>query len=77
MNRKSVKLVSSVLLLPLLLSLTACATTSPVCVTNSVSYPEMPLLSEPIPSVSYSLNAQTNTRAWRQKLTATPLTSAP
>ncbi len=77
MMPKFVKPICVTLLLPLLLSLTACATTSPVCVTSTLSYPEMPSLSETLPQQPYSLTAQQNIKGWRQKLNAMPATSAP
>lgn len=37
----------------------------------------MPALSEPLPSVNYSLQAQENIEAWQKKLDATSPTSKP
>lgn len=36
-----------------------------------------PVLTEPVPSVSYSISAQRSIEAWRKKLTGIPPTSKP
>ena len=39
--------------------------------------PMKPALSEPLPSESYSMQAQKNIQTWQKKLDATPTTSRP
>ena len=63
----------AVILIALFLSLSGCASRSPVVCPEPVM-PAMPALSEPIPPVSYSLNVQRSLQTWREKLTATPVT---
>ena len=64
-----------VMLSALVLLLTACGTTSPVCPTESQPLPAMPSISTPLPSVSYSISAQQDIQAWQAKLRATRLMS--
>ena len=66
----------AVMLMPLVLSLIGCATTSQPPVAVCPANPPPPALSEPMPAVSYSLSAQQRIQTWRQSLTATPTTPA-
>ena len=56
------------LTLPALL-LAACATPSTPPATVCPANPPAPAMSEPMPSVSYSLSAQKLIKGWRQSLT--------
>lgn len=60
------------LLLVLGLSATGCATTSQTPSVICPVLPPAPALSEPIPSVDYSISAQQRIKSWRDKLTVTP-----
>ena len=77
MNQRNAKPICALLLLPLLLSLTACGTISTPPVRSLVSYPEMPPLSEPLPLVPYSLSAQRDIKTWRNAVTGTQTISGP
>ncbi len=56
------------------LALLGCATPSAPAPCVCPAIPPAPALSEPIPSVSYSLNAAGLIKTWREKLTGTPAT---
>ena len=66
----------AVILIALVLSLSGCATRSPVLCPEPV-LPPMPALSEPIPPVSYSLRAQQSFKQWQELLIGTPQTPKP
>lgn len=69
-------LLGSLALLSLLAaSLGGCATTCPP--PPEPVFPPKPALVEPLPLVTYSLSAQTDTEQWRRKLTVTPATPKP
>lgn len=53
----------------LVLSLTACATSSPPPVAVCPANPQPPALSEPMPAQTYSLSAQQLIKGWRKLLT--------
>lgn len=64
-------------LMLLVLSLSACGTICPAPEPTLPKLPEIPLIATPQPSVSYSINAQTRIKSWRDQLTATPLIPSP
>lgn len=64
------------MLLAAVLLLTGCGhLPTPPCEPQPL--PKMPALSEPLPSVSYSKQVQTNIESWEKRLIATPMTSRP
>jgi hypothetical protein len=65
----------AVILIILALSLTGCAHNSPAC--PEVVGPRAPALTEPMPSVSYSLRVQQTFKSWQEKLIAMPTTPKP
>lgn len=69
-----VTLVFGLMLLMLVLVLTACGTPLPPSSQKPVPA-TMPVLSEPLPLVPYSLSAASATKNWRNELTATSPTS--
>lgn len=71
-----VALTYAVLLTAVVLLLSAC-TTQPQQPCERLMPITLPALSEPLPSVNYSLQAQTNIETWQKKLGATSLTSKP
>lgn len=74
MNRENVKRWPVLLLMTLALSVTGCATISRPSEQGCPALPPMPAASEPQPSQSYSISAQELIKAWRARLTATPVT---
>ena len=66
----------AVMLMPLVLSLIGCATTSQPPLAVCPANPPPPALSEPMPQETYSASAQRLISTWRQSLTATPATPA-
>ena len=66
----------AVMLMPLVLSLIGCATTSQPPVAVCPANPPPPALSEPMPQETYSASAQRLISIWRQSLTGTPQTPA-
>lgn len=69
-------LLSGAILILLVLLLTGCATKSQApC--EMPPPPLMPVLSEPLPSESYSVQLQRAIESWRKRLTAMPATSTP
>lgn len=71
------KLLCSVILPALALSLTACASRTPTPPAASPELPPPPSVSTPLPSASYSLSAAEAIKNWRQKQMATRLMSEP
>jgi hypothetical protein len=69
------KLKQSVLIWLGLLS--GCATTPPPCAPVSMTLPEPPALTQPLPSTGYLEPALRNIEAWRSRLNAMPTTSEP
>lgn len=67
MTHDSVKASYGLMLLPLSLLLTSCATPSPIVCKQPEAIP-MPTLSEPMPLVSYSLSALKSIQKWRASL---------
>lgn len=61
----------------LALSLTGCATNCPTLPAVSLTLPQPPSLSTPLPSVSYSQSAAESERHSRQRLMGTRLMSEP
>ncbi len=61
----------SVLLMLLVASLAACATTS-TPLAKPPANPLPPATSTALPSVDYSISAQENIKAWRKQLKVTP-----
>lgn len=69
-------LVCAVMLMALVLLLSACQTLPPKpC--EKPAPATMPALSEPMPSVTYSLSAASDTRRWLKRVTDTSATSKP
>ena len=64
------------MLMPLVLSLTGCATPPAPPVAVCPANPPPPALSEPMPRETYSASAQQRIQTWRQSLTGTPATPA-
>lgn len=77
MHPRNVKRPSALMLMLLAASLTGCGTTSPVYVTSSPQLPEMPQLSEPLPSELYSSSARRDIKCWRDVATGTSPTCGP
>ena len=75
MPQLDVKLICAAALIVLVGLLTGCATNSQPSAVNCPTLPQMPLVSEPIPSQSYSETALQNIEAWRNRLIGTPRTS--
>lgn len=75
-SEKPMPVRSSVVLIPLLLSLSlmGCATTSLQPEQHCPRFPIKPALSEPTPSQSYLLSVEQDLKRWRDMLRATPLT---
>ena len=65
------------MLTALALSLTACASNPPMPPVESPRLPPPPSLSTPLPSVSYSLTAAGDIKAWRLQLMGTRVMSGP
>ena len=69
------KLLYAPLLMALAASLTACASKSTPPAISSPRLPEMPQLSEPLPSEPYSKTVADDIQGWRKRLTGTSTTS--
>lgn len=79
MNHVSVKPLLAVLLLPLALSLTACAhkPCPPPAALPTLQLPTPPSVSTPLSPTDYSISASETIKTWREKLKATQMMSAP
>ncbi|THJ36152.1 hypothetical protein E8K88_02490 [Lampropedia aestuarii] len=64
-------------LLALAVSLTACASNSPMPSSDLPTLPPPPSLSTPAPQTSYSESAAANTQRWQKKLMDTQLMQQP
>ncbi len=74
--RARVRLFCVLTLLPLALSLHGCAQlpVQPPALPEAIP---KPALTQPLPSVSYSISVQQSLQSWEQRLTGTSRTSAP
>jgi len=75
-QRDCVNASCKLMLLPLSLLLTACATPSPVVRRQPEMIP-VPVLTEPLPPVSYSLSALRNIQRWQAAVLDMSATSKP
>lgn len=68
MPHANAKQLSRLLLAALALSLTACATKTPVSEAACPALPPLPSVATPMPQQTYSISAAEAIKAWRKKL---------
>ena len=75
-QRLAVRLIFGAMLMAAVLHLSACHSL-PTQPCEPPVLPTMPALTEPLPSVSYSISVGQRIRSWAKELTDTPATSRP
>lgn len=75
-QRLAARLFFGAMLMALVLHLSACHSL-PNRPCEMPQLPMQPALSQPLPSVTYSKQVQSNTEAWAKRVTGTSTTSAP